>query len=76
MDCTGGEPVFRDGAYIGYATSGAYGYCVNESLALGYVQTPKFEQDAAVDIEINGVRRAARMVLGPRFDPTGARTRS
>ncbi|MEP6969022.1 MAG: FAD-dependent oxidoreductase [Betaproteobacteria bacterium] len=75
-DCSGGEPVFRDGAYIGYVTSGAYGYCVNESLALGFVQSASFAADAAVEIEINGKRCGARMTVGARVDPSGARMRS
>ncbi|MEO6626127.1 MAG: FAD-dependent oxidoreductase, partial [Burkholderiaceae bacterium] len=60
VDCSGGEPVFRDGTYIGYTTSGAYGYCVNESLALGFIRPVFFEHGAAVEIEINGMRRSAR----------------
>ena len=38
-DCSGGEPVFRDDVYVGYVTSGAYGYATNESLALGYLRS-------------------------------------
>jgi len=74
-DCSGGEAIFRDGAYIGYVTSGAYGYCVGESLALGYVRPSAFETDAGVEVEINGRLRQARMTSGARFDPTGARMR-
>ena len=75
-DCSGNEPVFRDGAVVGYTTSGGYGYCVEESLALGYVAADAFEDGAAVTIEINGERRPARLATRPRLDPDGARMRS
>lgn len=74
-DCSGGEAILRDGDYIGYVTSGAYGYCVGESLALGYVRPSAFAADAGVAVEINGKLRPARMMLGARFDPSGARLR-
>jgi dimethylglycine dehydrogenase len=74
-DCTGGEAIFRGGEYIGYVTSGAYGYCVEESLALGYVRPTAFEAEAAVEIEINGELRPARMMTGARYDPSGAHMR-
>ncbi|MEP5010654.1 glycine cleavage T C-terminal barrel domain-containing protein, partial [Roseobacter sp.] len=37
-DATGGEPIFKDGQGIGRVTSGAYGYTVGMSLALGFVK--------------------------------------
>ena len=40
-DATGGEPIFRDGAGVGRVTSGAYGYSVGMSLALGFVSGAK-----------------------------------
>lgn len=49
--------------------------CVGESLALGYVRPAAFEAEAAVEVEINGELRPARMMTGARFDPSGARMR-
>ncbi|RJT31981.1 FAD-dependent oxidoreductase [Mesorhizobium waimense] len=74
-DCSGGEAIFRDGEYVGYVTSGAYGYCVGESLALGFIRRHAFEADARVEIEINGKHLPAKITEGARFDPTGARMR-
>ncbi|MBA3447510.1 MAG: aminomethyl transferase family protein [Pseudaminobacter sp.] len=74
-DCSGGEPIFRDDVYVGYVTSGAYGYCVNESLALGYLRAVVTESDASFEVEINGKRRAASVSDGPRYDPQGLRMR-
>ena len=75
-DCAGGEPVFREGDYVGYVTSGGYGYRVEESLALGYVTPTAFDDGAVVEIEINGERRAARISAHPLYDADGLLMRS
>ena len=36
-DVIGDEPVWHDGAVVGWVTSGGYGHHVEASLALGYV---------------------------------------
>lgn len=74
-DCVGGEPIFRDGEYAGYVTSGAYGFTVGESLALGFMRPAAHESGAAVEVEINGRRRPARIAAGARHDPNGGRMR-
>lgn len=75
-DCSGGEPVFRDGDYVGYVTSGSFGYTIGESLALGYLKPEAYEPDAAVEVEINGTRRPGRIVTGPLHDPKGEKMRA
>jgi dimethylglycine dehydrogenase len=74
-DCSGGEPVYRDSVYVGYVTSGAYGYSTNESLALGYLRSHVAASGAGFEVEINGKRRAASVSDGPRYDPQGIRMR-
>ncbi|UDL91314.1 FAD-dependent oxidoreductase [Mesorhizobium sp. PAMC28654] len=74
-DCSGGEPVFLDDVYVGYVTSGAYGYAVNQSLALGYLKSHVAETGSGFEVEINGKRRAASISDGPRYDPQGLRMR-
>ena len=73
-DATGGEPVFRNGRGIGRVTSGAYGYSVGKSLALGYVK------DAApgdeVEVMVLGQPHKARILHEPPFDPKGERLRA
>jgi Glycine cleavage system T protein (aminomethyltransferase) len=63
-DCFGGEAIYRDGRLAGYVTSGSYGHRVGQSLALGYVKTPFFEDGAAVEVEVLG-ETEARAALGP-----------
>ena len=36
-EVVGYESIMKDGAAVGYVTSGAYGHCVDKSLAAGYV---------------------------------------
>ncbi|GAA6199007.1 FAD-dependent oxidoreductase [Aquicoccus sp. SU-CL01552] len=73
-DATGGEPIFKDGEGIGRVTSGAYGYSVGMSLALGYVRGAG--PGDAVDVMVLGRPHRARILTAPPFDPTGARLRA
>jgi len=72
-DATGGEPIFRGGEGIGRVTSGAYGYSVGMSLALGYVKGA--EPRDAVEVMVLGRAHRARILAEPPFDPAGARLR-
>ncbi len=76
MDAWGGEPVFRDGGYVGYVTSGGYGHAVGSSLALGYLKPAAYEEGATVEVEINGERRLATISPGVPFDANGGRMRA
>ncbi|TIR63937.1 MAG: hypothetical protein E5X15_32890, partial [Mesorhizobium sp.] len=52
-DATGGEPIFLpDGTPVGQVTSGAYGYHVGMSLALGYVKAGSVKSGDAVTVAI------------------------
>lgn len=75
-DCTGGEPIFHDGAYVGYVTSGGFGHVVGESLALGYLPPSRRTEGATFEIEVRGDRRPARLSLAARHDPAGIRFRT
>ncbi|NRB34522.1 MAG: GcvT family protein [Rhodobacteraceae bacterium] len=73
-DATGGEPIFRNGKGIGRVTSGAYGYSVGMSLALGYV-TEAAPGDR-VEIMVLGRPHGAVILDSPPFDPDGTRLRA
>ena len=74
-DAYSGEPVYCDGERVGYVTSGGYGYRVEKSLALGYLDPAVHRAGQAFEIEIVGERRPAVMLDGPAYDPTGARSK-
>ena len=75
-DATGGEPIFHDGKGIGRVTSGAYGYTVGMSLALGYVKAGSAGPGDAVDVMILGKPHRAVVLAEPPFDPKGLRLRA
>ncbi|MEM8693072.1 MAG: FAD-dependent oxidoreductase [Pseudomonadota bacterium] len=73
-DATGGEPVFKDGEGIGRVTSGAYGYSVGQSLAMGFVTGA--EAGDQVDVMVLGQAHRAVILDAPPFDPEGLRLRA
>ncbi|MEL6959315.1 MAG: FAD-dependent oxidoreductase [Pseudomonadota bacterium] len=73
-DATGGEPIFLlDGAPAGRVTSGAYGYSVGMSLALGYLKNVAPGQE--VDVMILGQPHRGVVLAEPPFDANGTRLR-
>ena len=78
-DVIGDEPIWHDGAVIGWVTSGSYGHHVRQSIALGYVPAELATLDGpggrGFEIEIIGRRRPARLQPEPLFDPEGLRMR-
>ncbi len=75
-DATGGEPIAKDGVPVGRVTSGAYGYSVGMSLALGYVKHATAAPGDAVEVMILGRPHRARILHAPPFDPNGERLRN
>jgi dimethylglycine dehydrogenase len=76
-DASGGEPIFLpDGTPIGRVSSGAYGFSVGKSLALGFVATAHAEPGTEVSIAILGQDHRGIILAEPAFDPKGERLRS
>jgi dimethylglycine dehydrogenase len=73
-DATGGEPIFKDGEGIGRVTSGAYGYTVGKSLALGFVKNAVAGD--TVQVMVLGQPHDAVILSEPPFDPKGERLRA
>lgn len=74
-DASGGEPIFLpDGTPVGRVSSGAYGYSVDKSLALGFLKG--VDAGAEVDVMILGEPHRGVVLSEPPFDPTGARLRA
>ena len=75
-DAAGGEPIFTpDGRPVGRVTSGAYGYSVGKSLALGYADPNVAQPGDPVEIFILGKPHTAQLLAKPPFDPDGLRLR-
>ena len=75
-DAFGGEAIFRDGALVGYVSSGGYGHCVGQSLALGYIKPAAFDPAADYRIELLGEQCPAKLAAVPLYDPEGTKMRS
>ncbi len=75
-DALGDEPIWHDGAVVGWVTSGAYGHRVGESLALGYVPRELAAATDGFEIELIGERRRALPLAAPLLDARGTRMRA
>jgi dimethylglycine dehydrogenase len=74
-DVIGYESIIKDGAAVGYVTSGAYGHCIGKSLAAGYVPAALARDGESFEIDILGEMRTATVRLEPLYDPQGLRLR-
>ncbi|HUI60854.1 MAG TPA: FAD-dependent oxidoreductase [Steroidobacteraceae bacterium] len=72
----GYESIMKDGQAVGYVTSGAYGHCIERSLAAGYIPAALARDGARFEIDILGQMRTAIARLQPLYDPHGQRLRS
>ncbi|MEM9048589.1 MAG: FAD-dependent oxidoreductase [Pseudomonadota bacterium] len=69
--------LWHDGVVVGETTSGAWGYRVEASLALGMLRADLVEAGREIEVEIYGERRAAIVQPdGPVWDPKNARLRA
>jgi dimethylglycine dehydrogenase len=73
-DATGGEPVFKNGKGLGRVTSGAYGYTVGMSLALGYLKDVIPGDN--VEVMVLGQPHRGKVLKEAPFDPNGIILRS
>ena len=73
----GGEPIFAtDGTPVGRVSSGAYGFSVDKSVAIGMVKTDYWRPGDSYEIAILGQPHHAVLLDKPPFDPEGVRLRS
>ena len=59
------EPVFIDGEVQGFCTSGGYSHHAEKSIAFALVPRSCVNDNLAVEIEILGHRRPAKLLLEP-----------
>lgn len=70
----GAEPIYRDGAVVGYTTSGSYAHTLGAAIGMGYVNNPAgidadFVRAGSYEIAVAGERFAATAHLRPPYDP-------
>ena len=75
-DARGSEPILRDGALVGRATSGGYGWRTGKSLALAMVSPDHATPGTALEIVILGKSHKAVVIPDSPFDPDNHALRS
>jgi dimethylglycine dehydrogenase len=73
-DAVAWEPIWHDGAVVGYVTSGGYSHYAQKSIAFGFLPLELIEEGRQVEIEILGDLVPARLYTTPLFDPPGPGT--
>jgi heterotetrameric sarcosine oxidase gamma subunit len=73
------EALVRDGEIVSIVTSGNYGHALGGAIGMGYVPCPgETAEDvlgSTYEIEVAGVRHAAKASLAPLYDPKSERVR-
>ena len=67
------EPILKDGAFVGYLSSGAYGHALGGAIGMGYVPAEMAGETSGWEIEVAGRRIAAAASLRPLYDPKSER---
>lgn len=74
-DARGYEPIWKDGARVGFVTSGGYGHTISQSLAMALVHRDAAAEGTELGVHIVGVERPARVIAPSPYDPPGAAMR-
>ncbi|MEM7376702.1 MAG: aminomethyltransferase family protein, partial [Pseudomonadota bacterium] len=72
----GGASVWSGDTLVGSITSGGYGYRVDQSIAMAYVDPPVAVEGTALTVDVIGEARSATVVPSCRFDPDNQRVRA
>ncbi len=75
IDVSNDEAILKDGACVGYVTSGGYAHWSETSIAFGYLPTTLARAGTEVEIEIIGKLYPAKVLGAPLYDPKGERMR-
>ena len=70
-DVVAWEPIWLDGRVQGFCTSGGFSHWTGQSAATGFLPADRVTNGLAVEIEILGQRRPARVHRAPLWDDGG-----
>ncbi|MDG1415804.1 MAG: aminomethyltransferase family protein, partial [Alphaproteobacteria bacterium] len=74
-DASGFEPVWKDGALVGFVTSGGYGHTVGKSLAMAMIDAAAGAEGTELAVHIVGAECPARVITASPYDPQGTAMR-
>jgi 4-methylaminobutanoate oxidase (formaldehyde-forming) len=77
----GRETILRDGAQVGYLTSGGFGYTLGKPIGLGYIRKPDglnedYIRAGNYELVVAQERVTCHVALKPLYDPANARVRA
>jgi 4-methylaminobutanoate oxidase (formaldehyde-forming) len=77
----GRETILRDGAPVGYLTSGGFGFSVGRPIGYGYLRNHDginsvWLQSGRYELVVAETTHACQIHLKPLWDPEGARIRA
>ena len=70
-DVVAWEPIWLDGGVVGWCTSGGFSHWTGKSVAQGFIPADRVVDGLALEVEILGERRPARVHLAPLWDDQG-----
>ncbi|MFO1172018.1 MAG: FAD-dependent oxidoreductase [Hyphomicrobiaceae bacterium] len=70
-DASGYEPIWSNGARVGYVTSGGYGHTLKKSLAMVLIEPTLAKPGTALSVHVVGVERKAKVIAPSPYDPEG-----
>ena len=70
-DVVAWEPIWLDGKVVGWCTSGGFSHWTGKSVAQGFIPADRVQDGLALEVEILGQRRPARVHLAPIWDDGG-----
>ena len=70
-DVVAWEPIWLDGAVVGFCTSGGFSHTTGKSVAMGFLPADRVSDGLTAEIEILGTRRRATVHLAPLWDDGG-----
>ncbi|MEM7345702.1 MAG: FAD-dependent oxidoreductase [Chloroflexota bacterium] len=75
------EPIWRNDEIVGYITSGMFGYTMNKTIGMGYINcadgvTNEYVAEGTYEIEVANERIPAIASLRPFYDPRSERVKS
>ena len=71
IDVSADEAILKDGAAVGYVSSGGYAHRVGKSMAMGYVAAEHAVAGTKLQVEILGEMYDAEVLAGPLYDANG-----
>lgn len=81
VQLSGRETIYRDGARVGWLTSGGHGHTIGRAIGMGYVRNPEgvtadFVRAGRYELEVATERVPCEVTLEPLYDPKMAKVRA